>query len=256
MQDIWKDIPGYEGHYQASTSGKIRSTKFFRHNGVTRELKQQHTYDGYCRVALTIKNVQKSVTVHILVAKTFIPNPENKSQVNHIDGNKDNNSVSNLEWVTPKQNIQHSIKLGLRHTELRQYPLGGDHYASKPIYQYDFSGNLIKKWDCVSEAARYYSCNPCTIINCSKGRIKSCKGYMWRSFSENAPQKIDHLVTKDYPRIIVQKALDGTVIKEWNGYKELLSSTNYRAGDICMVCKGKQKTAFGYIWEEKPIPYS
>jgi hypothetical protein len=255
MQEVWKDIPGYEGHYQVSTYGKVRSMNYMGHQGVVRELKQQHTYDGYCRVSLMMNGRKKCITTHILVAKTFIQNPKNKPQVNHIDGNKDNNSVNNLEWVTPEENIQHSIKTGLRHPEIREYLSGGNHYASKSIYQYDFSGNLIKKWNCVSEAARHYSCKPSAIINCSKGRIKSCRGYMWRSFKEQAPQKIDTLVTKNCPRVIIQKSLNGTVIKEWKGYKEILSSTKYRAGDICMVCKGKQKSAFGYLWEEKIIPY-
>lgn len=256
MQEIWKDIPGYEGHYQASNCGNIRSLNYMGHKGNVRVLKNHFTYDGYPIVPLMLNKTKKTIAVHILVAKTFIDNPNNKPQVNHIDGVKTNNCISNLEWVTCKENVQHSIKTGLRNSKNRKYLHGDEHYASKTIYQYDLSGNLVKKWDCISEAARRYSCSPCTLINCSKGRIKSCKGYMWRSFTNNAPIKIKPLVTKDYARILIQKSIDGTIIKEWNGYKELIANTGYRKSSICSACKGRQKTAYGYIWEEKPIPYS
>ena len=253
MNEVWKDIPGFENKYQASNLGNIRSLNYFGHKGVIHLLKQQHTYDGYCRVPLMIDGIKKNITTHILVAKTFIPNPDNKPQVNHRDGNKTNNTVSNLEWVTPKENIAHAIKEGLRNTESRTYLSGESHYASKPVYQYSLSGTLVKKWGCISDAARFYSCKPSTIINCTKGRIKTCKGFMWRLFDNDAPQSIDPSDSNHYPRKIIQKTIDGTIIREWNGYKEILSETPYRCGDICAVCKGKQKTAFGYIWEEIPL---
>jgi hypothetical protein len=255
MIEIWKDIPDYDGHYQVSNLGNVRSTKYLGHTGVTQELKQHLTQDGYYRVPLFHNGRKHSVSTHILVAKTFIQNPDNKPQVNHIDGNKQNNTVSNLEWVTGKENIDHAIRTGLRTPEMRSYLSGESHYFSKPIYQYDFSGKLIKKWGCISDAARYFKCKPATITNCSKGRIKSCKGYMWRYFEDDAPSQIAPLSTKNYPRLIIQKSLDGNVIKIWNGYEDIKSNTNYRCGDICACCKGGQKTAFGYIWEERPIPY-
>ena len=251
MQEIWKDIPGFENKYQVSNIGNVRSLSYLGHPGKIHIIKQQHTYDGYCRVPLMRDGKKHCVTTHILVAKTFIPNPYNKQQVNHKDGNKNNNCVDNLEWVTPKENIEHSIKTGLRHPELRNYPKGGEHYASKPVYQYDLSGKLAQKWNSISDAARHFSCKPSTIINCSKGRLKSCKGYMWRVFENDAPKTIHPLSSKHAPRIIIQKTIDGNIVREWNGYKELLSETNYRCGDICSVCKGKQKTAFGYVWEER-----
>ena len=113
MKEIWEDIPNYEGLYQASNLGRIRSvdrykeviiknqygeykrTKFFK----SYVLKQQ-TYMGYKCVQLHINGKYKWEKVHRLVAKAFVPNPENKPQVNHIDGNKSNNNVSNLKWTT------------------------------------------------------------------------------------------------------------------------------------------------------------
>jgi len=160
-----------------------------------------------------------------------------------------------LEWVTGKENIRHSIEHGLRRPDLRTYTKGSSHHCSKAICQYDFNGNFIKKWDCLSDAARYYNCKPATLVNCSKGRIKSCKGFMWRQFENNPPEKINPLETTKYPRLIIQKTLDGEIVKKWNGYKQLLEETNFRQGDICECCKGKQKSAYGFLWEEERLPY-
>ncbi|MBR1804879.1 MAG: HNH endonuclease [Selenomonadaceae bacterium] len=89
--------------------GRIRSF----HNHYGRILKPVRTTDGYSQVTLTDKGKQIITRLHILVAQTFIPNPENKPQVNHLDGNRANCRVDNLEWVTPKENIQHAYRTGL-----------------------------------------------------------------------------------------------------------------------------------------------
>lgn len=256
MKETWKDIPGYENHYQVSDMGNVRSLNFLGHKGVIHLLKQTKSYDGYLRVPLTLNGTKRTLSTHILVAKAFIPNPEKKPQVNHIDGNKENNCVHNLEWVTGKENIQHAIRNGLRKAELPYYRTGANHPCSKPIYQYSLSGTLVKKWDCVSDAARSLDCKPVSLINCSKGRIKSCKGYMWKMFEGDAPSSIKPLSTKNYPRLILQMDLQGHLIKEWNGYSQLREETSYRLSDICACCKGDQKTAFGYRWEERPLPFS
>lgn len=78
---------------------------------------------------------------------------------------------------------------------------------------------------------------------------------MWRQFENDPPSKINPFETKNYPRLIIQKSLDGKIIKKWNGYKQLLTETKFRQGDICECCKGKQKSAFGFMWEEVRLPY-
>ena len=254
MKEIWKDIPEYEGKYQVSNIGNIRSLYFHRTAGKICELKQQTTHDGYKRVPLSLHGNKKCMAVHVLVANAFIPNPDNKPQVNHIDGNKENNTVQNLEWVTGKENIHHAISTGLRQAR-KNYKKGSDHHCSKPVCQYKFDGSFVKKWDCISDAARHFDCSPSTIINCCMGRIKSCKGFMWRQFEGDYPNSILPLETKNYPRLIIQKSLDGKIIKKWNGYKQLVSETKYRCGDICECCKGRQKSAYGFLWEEIRLPY-
>lgn len=106
--EIWKDIPEYEGYYQASNLGRIRRY------GVKNIIKPILTRDGYHRISLSKKGVIKNKFVHRLVAETFINNTEDKPFINHKDGNKQNNEVDNLEWVTSNENTLHSYRLGLQ----------------------------------------------------------------------------------------------------------------------------------------------
>jgi hypothetical protein len=255
MKEVWKDVLGYEGRYQVSNLGNILAINYKR-SGKSHLINQSQTHDGYFRVNLCngARSTKKFYFVHVLVAKAFIPNPENKPQVNHKDGNKANNRIDNLEWVTSKENIAHSIKAGLRIPENHIYPKGDDHYASKPVLQYDLNGNFVRQWDCQSEAARYYKCNPCTITNCMQGRISSCKGYIWRQYTRDYPRKIKVERNHLSPRIIYQYSLDGELVRTWNGYQEIMSANpEYKAPSLSACCKGTQKTAYGYIWRSEFI---
>lgn len=110
ITEVWKDIEGYEGLYAVSNYGRVKS---LRRNTI---LKKRTTKDGYIKVTLTVNYKAKDFTVHRLVAKAFIENAnaEKNSTVNHIDGNKENNHFSNLEWVDRKEQLYHAYKLGLK----------------------------------------------------------------------------------------------------------------------------------------------
>ena len=111
LEEVWKDIPGYEGLYQSSNLGRIKS---LRRNGTPeRIMKARSDKDGYQILDLRRKYKRKTCRVHRLIALTFLDNPKDKSEVNHINFNKRDNSVSNLEWMTPDENKQHSIKHGV-----------------------------------------------------------------------------------------------------------------------------------------------
>lgn len=105
--EIWKDIKGYEGLYQVSNLGKVRSMNFLKKK-IVHELRLHEHRNGYISAMTQVKSVQKRLSVHRLVALHFIPNPENLPDVNHKDFNKQNNHFDNLEWNTKKQNIRHA----------------------------------------------------------------------------------------------------------------------------------------------------
>ena len=123
--EIWKSVTNYEGYYEVSNLGRVRSlTRQIekRENGnitlLTRTGKITTaiiTEKGYERVGLSKDGVQKNCLVHRLVGIEFIDNPESKPQINHINGIKTDNNVENLEWNTNEENFKHSVELGLRH---------------------------------------------------------------------------------------------------------------------------------------------
>lgn len=125
--EIWKDIKGYEGLYQVSNLGNVKSIpriidSQFKGKPIKREvyekvLKKSLTRFGYEYVCLSKNGKTKKHKVHRLVGEHFIPNIENKKTINHIDGNKQNNRVDNLEWATYKENQQHAIRTGLWNKE-------------------------------------------------------------------------------------------------------------------------------------------
>lgn len=121
MKEVWKDIPEYEGYYQVSNLGNFRSVPRvikYKSTGTrnypAKMLLTETTKDNYQRIVLMKHGIKKRFQAHRLVALTFIPNPENKPCVNHIDGNKSNNIVTNLEWCTYSENSIHAIRTGLQ----------------------------------------------------------------------------------------------------------------------------------------------
>lgn len=116
----WRDVIGYEGYYQVSNLGRVKSLQ----RDTVKILKSKPAIGGYLRVVLCKNETKKNRPIHILVAQAFIPNPENKKQVNHLDGDKKNNCMDNLAWATPAENIAHAFDMGLRKS-------GCEHHRAK-----------------------------------------------------------------------------------------------------------------------------
>lgn len=133
MEEIWKDVEDYEGYYAVSNFGNIRRIKGNKSN---KNLKPRSCSTGHgyrpASIDLTVSGKSKSVRVSRLVAQAFIPNHENKPQVNHIDFNPQNNHISNLEWVTPKENFYHSFMAN----RYENSPVGSFHEVLKHIKKF------------------------------------------------------------------------------------------------------------------------
>ena len=182
MEEIWKDIPNFENLYQISNYGRLKS---FRRNKNGIILKNTNKKGGYFSIILYNKNCNLHIRIHRLVAQAFVPNPNNLPQVNHIDGNKQNNYYKNLEWCTSKQNFEHSKKLGLWEYN---HP-----YKCKKICQYDLQGNFICEYENGEDAHRKTGVCSRNILRVAnkepfnnKGSVrKQAGGYIWRFKDDN-----------------------------------------------------------------------
>lgn len=128
-KEIWKDLPNYEGIYQISNMGRIKSLSRKRLVNKKRNsfclmpekiMVIKTDKNGYCHVTLCKNNIRKTYWLHRLVLKNFVENPNNLPQINHINGNKSDNKLKNLEWCTPKHNYHEAVKLGLRNVKQRR----------------------------------------------------------------------------------------------------------------------------------------
>lgn len=178
MKEIWKDIPDYECLYQASNFGRIRSLNRIDNCNkprIGKILKFFKSKNGYFQVWLSKNGKAHIFLVHKLIAKTFLENPHNYLYINHIDGNKSNNNVDNLEWCTQSHNVNESYRLGL---QKKQY--GKDNCHSKKINQYDLNNNFIKTWNSFMDIERYYGFNHSNLQKVCVGKYRYAYGYIWR----------------------------------------------------------------------------
>ena len=177
MIEVWKDIEGYEGHYQVSNIGRIKSvrrtvqTKQGDRNISERILKKIKIQTGYNQVMFSVGGVKKACKVSRLVASAFIDNPENKPQVNHINENKTDDRCLNLEWVTAKENINHGTAISRMIQTQRNT-------RCKKVYQYTTQDQFVREWISVSEAARN-GFSKANISQCCMNKRKSHKNYKW-----------------------------------------------------------------------------
>lgn len=163
-EEIWKPINGYENLYLISNFGNVKSLK----NNI---ILKQDTLRGYKRVALYSgsRKSRKIFQVHRLVAYYFLPNPNNLPQINHIDENKANNHVENLEWCDAKYNSNYGT---------RKYKIGLSN--GRAVLQYTKNGIFVNRFDTIMDAQRNTSIINQSISACCSGKRKTAGGYIWK----------------------------------------------------------------------------
>ena len=173
MKEEWKtavyDGIIYEGLYKVSNLGRILSLNY-RNTGKPDLMTPIDNGTGYLKIQLWKNGKPKTCLVHRLVAQTFIPNPENKPEVNHIDEDKTNNRVDNIEWKSPKENSNH----GTRNERIAKANTNG--IRSKRVLQLSLSGELIREWDSASECGRN-GFSQGNVSECCQGKRKTHKGF-------------------------------------------------------------------------------
>ena len=189
MEEIWKDIEGYEGLYQISNLGRVKSLNYHR-SGKEGILKPKQDKYGYLVVCLSKNNKHKYMTVHRLVAKSFCnnDNPQEKNQVNHIDENKQNNVYTNLEWCTPKENMNHgtrterAIKKSTQTAKENGSFKGKNNPSAKKVRCIE----LDMIFDTMTEAMIFLNKKSITgICACCNNRCKTAYGYHWEYYKED-----------------------------------------------------------------------
>lgn len=256
MEEIWKDIKNYEGYYQVSNTGKVRSLDRYvattgNPNGqrlIKGKIKKQTLRigkgrdDGYYYVMLSKNNTIKSCSVHRLVAEAFIPNLDNLPCINHKDENKLNNSVDNLEWCTIAYNNVYGTARERASSKTRM-----------PVLKFDLSGNLLKRYDSLSIASVEENVSKGSLENVCVNRNgkKTLNGSVFmyeEDYFENG--FIGYKDTKI--KAVNQYDLNGNFIRRFDSIKQASETipniSKKGQANITTVCKYRQNSAYGYIW--------
>lgn len=236
----WKEVKGTDGLYLISDTGKVFSAR-------TNKILKTGYRDGYEHIELNINGKATKHYIHRLVAEAFIPNPHGYELVNHKDEDPGNNRADNLEWCTPKYNVNYGNCLEKRRRN-RKKKKSGDYPGSVKVYQFDLDGNFIAEYGSFAEAARSIDGGVSPIRKVVQGIMKKYKGYYWNTekvFNYN-PEKI-HGLKKG---AILQLDNEGNVIKRYATGNEL-EKDGYRQISVNRVCRGERKSYKGYMWKHE-----
>ena len=218
-KEIWKPIPNYEGYYEASSLGRIRSVDRVVKNGnwtkpVRGRVLKVCVNDGYIYCSLSKDGKVKQQKVHRLVAITFIPNPDNLPYINHKNEDKGDNRVENLEWCTKWHNehygtFQEKAKSGVRRVN------------GRPVVQYDVNGNVIREYECIVDV-RKYGFSDDSVGDCCRDELTRHRGYIFRYKGD------PFFVRKRKNNIIVKKYDgDGNLLCEYESIKDAEQHNGY-----------------------------
>lgn len=178
----WRDVKGYEGLYQVSNEGRVKSLErvIIRNDGVTQTIKEKMLKltidkDGYLIANISVNGITYKKRVHRLVAQAFIPNPANLPIINHKDECKTNNFVENLEWCTCKYNLNYGTNPARISERVRN-----NKYLSKEIAQMTLDNNIIRIFPSIHEVERELGLFHTNVSSCALGKQKTCGGFRWQ----------------------------------------------------------------------------
>ena len=236
MEEIWKDIDGYNGCYQVSSLGRVRSISRDVDHGKYvafqegRILSQFSSPCGYCQVNLSKDGIARPILVHRLVASAFIDGFKDGLVVNHKDEDKHNNRVENLEWVTQQDNCNY----GTRNERVKSK-------VSRAVEQRNMDGELLNVYPSTREAMRKTGISDSKICACCKGKKASIGGFKWNYVQEKEKKRT--LITK--PKV-VRENLDGEIWRDVEGFEGRYQVSNMGRVWIVSKCQfRKTRRAYG-----------
>ena len=264
--EYWKCIPGFNNCYMASNLGRIKSLErddvYYRTDYKTTCVRHRNTKilhygqdkDGYYACAPCLNGKRFAKKVHRLIALTFIPNPNNLPCINHINEVKTDNRVVNLEWCTSLYNVRYGTAIFRTALHNRNHPK-----RSKPVYQYDLSGNFINHFPSISEAGRKTGIEV-TNIGRACNSNSTAGDYIW-SFS-NKPKVIEKRILqlkkrRSGSKKVIQFSKDGVFIREFNSAREAERLIGVKSQAISACCKNYRGivSAGGFVWRFSGDPF-
>lgn len=228
MEEIWRKTPEKYGNYEVSNIGRIRNAKIKKIKN-TRVHKTGYVYGK------TKKDGKKiNIKLHRVVAETFIPNPYNKPQVNHINGIKHDNRVENLEWCTHSENMQHARAIGLLSKTEKNV-------RKTEVLQISKDGVLLKQWKSIKEAANVLNLSESGISDVCRGyeNRETCGGFIWKYVNApftHAKHKKSNNSNKKRTYVL---DLDGNFLNEFDSLRESARFYNISSGAISYAIKNK-----------------
>jgi len=255
MEEIWKPIKGYEGYYEISNLGRVKSVeRYVKQGNLIRHVKESikkermNSY-GYPCVTLCKDRKSRSICIHILLANAFIPNPDNKPAIDHINTDRTDYRLENLRWVTPKENSNNILTLQhcrentyskeslMKRLETRK--IRNVLTAPKTVFQYTKTGDFIKEYYSINEAERETGINRNTISQALDDNTLSAGNYLWTS------NKVDNISytrrVSSTSKSILQFDIEGNFIKEWTTISEAARALNLNVGNIIRNIKLNSK---------------
>ena len=203
-EEIFKDIPGWEGYYQVSNLGRVKHLErhsitkkgkdSFKREGIMKQSKRSGPYK-YAILYLHKEKKYKSISIHRMVLTVFVgPPPEPDSQGMHLDDNPENNKLTNLKWGSPLENTRQIYEKGRQNYSHLVGRFGGRHYCAKKVVQFDKSGSkIIEVFGSVTEASKEIGITDAYISKCCKGKRKFARGYVWKYYEDCFPTPLSIL---------------------------------------------------------------